>query len=332
MFKEILPNIFRITVPMPEHPLKTINSYVIVSTERNLIIDTGWNRFECAEALLDGLDEIGVNPSRTDLFLTHIHADHAGLIGLFKNKRAKIFCGRSDVDCMDNYINISNHKDWPTLRELAKPHGFSVEELETAIDAYPGNRYAPNCIDNIIPVDDNDLIVVGNHKLCCVATPGHTPGHMCLYEPTRKILFSGDHLLGQFSPTISQWNLSDHFLTNYLASLNKLTRYEVDKVLPGHWDVFTNCHARINETEAYHQCRSAEILELFGDEKTMTAYQVASCISWNKKHHEWVFFSISRKWGAIADTLSQLCYLRDQGILNMNVDHHHVTWNKKSRL
>lgn len=331
MFEEILPNIFRITIPLPEHPLKTMNSYVIIARERCLVIDTGWNRFECVEALLDGLEKIGVNLARTDLFLTHIHADHAGLIGLFQKNRAKIFCGRGDLEFMDYYINTSKHKDWQSLRILAKPHGFSAAEIDAAIDVLTGNRYAPDCSDNIIPVEDNDIILVGNYKLHCIATPGHTLGHMCLYEPESKILFSGDHLLGEFSPTISQWNLSDNNLANYLASLDKLAGYAVDKVLPGHWDIFTNCHARINETKAYHQRRNAEILELFDDEKAMTAYQVASSISWNKKYHEWVFFSISQKWGAIADTLSHLCYLRDQGVLNLNIDQHHVTWNKNNR-
>jgi len=331
MFEEILPTIFRITIPLPGHPLKTMNSYVILSRERSLVIDTGWNRYECVEALLDGLELIGVNLARTDLFLTHIHADHAGLIGLFQKNHAKIFCGRSDMEFMDYYINTSKPKDWQSLRKLAKPHGFSDTEIDAAIDTLTGNRYAPDYNDNIIPVEDNDIILVGNYKLRCIATPGHTLGHMCLYEPESKTLFSGDHLLGENSPTISQWNLSDSNLANYLASLDKVAAYAVDKVLPGHWDAFTNCRTRINETKAYHQCRNAEILELFDDEKTMTAYQIASCLSWNKKHHEWTFFPISRKWGAVADTLSQLCYLRDQGVLKMNINQHHVTWSKKNR-
>jgi glyoxylase-like metal-dependent hydrolase (beta-lactamase superfamily II) len=327
MVEEILPNIFRITVPLPEHPLRTTNSYVIVSKERNLIIDTGWNRLECAEALLDGLEAIGANLLRTDLFLTHIHADHAGLMGLFKNKRAKIFCGRADLEVMDNYINTSPPKDWPALRRLAAPHGFSPEEIAAAIDVHPGNRYAPDCFENLIPVDDQDIIVVGNYKLQCVATPGHTPGHMCLYAPENKLVFSGDHLLGQLSPTLSQWNLQSTLLASYLTSLEKIAEYDVDIVLPGHWDIFSNYRLRIKETKAYHPLRNAEILEFLGDGEARSAYQIAAGISWNNKLHEWVFFPITRKWGAVADTLSHLCYLRDQGMLKMNSNQQQVTWH-----
>lgn len=327
MITELLPNLFRITIDLPNHSLKTINSYVILSDERNLIIDTGWNRSECGTQLLDGLDKIGVDLSRTDLFLTHIHADHAGLIGLFKNKNIKIFCGRKDLEFMDNYINIHKPKDWHSLRILAQPHGFSDEEIETAIAAHPGNKYPPNYSGDFIPVEDQDIITVGNYKLCCIATPGHTLGHMCLYEPTNKFLFSGDHLLNKISPIISQWNLDDTNLAHYLASLDKLASYDVDMVLPGHWDIFTNFHVRINESKAYHQRRNAEIVALFDNEKTMTTYQVASHRKWSKTNLDWNSFPIFRKWTATADTLSQLCYLRDQGILNMNIHQHHVTWS-----
>lgn len=330
MFEELLPDIFRITVPLPDHPLKTVNSYVITSKERNLIIDTGWNRFDCAEALLDGLDAIGINLSRTDVFLTHIHADHAGLIDLFKNQHTKIFCGQADVKHMDHFINICTDKNWQTLRSLTAPHGFSPEEIEAGIDAHSGNRYKPSHTSNFSPIKDQDKIIVGNHTLYCIATPGHTLGHMCLYDPTRKILFSGDHLLGQLSPTLSQWSLDDKNLANYLASLNHFSDYTVDLVLPGHWDEFVNFRVRLKETLSYHQQRNAEILTLFSDGKIRNAYQVSSSISWNQKRDEWIFFPITQKWSAVADTIAHLCYLRDQGLLTMNTNQYEITWSISS--
>lgn len=326
MVEEILPNIFRIIVPLPNGAIKTLNSYVIISEDRNLIIDTGWNRPECAKVLLDGLGNIGVNLSRTDLFLTHIHADHAGLIDLFKSSGTSIYCGHHDLEFMDRYINISSEKDWRSLKALAQYHGFLTEEITMAIESHPGNRYAPDYVNNIIPVKDNSKIIIGNCNLHCVATPGHTLGHMCLYEPMSKILFSGDHLLGAFSPIISQWNLEDRCVTDYLESLDKLAGYDVRIVLPGHLDSFTNFQVRIEEAKVYQQIRNSEILELFKNEEIMTAYQVASRRSWGKGVREWSSIPVFRRWTAVADTLAQLCYLRDKGILHMQINQHHVTW------
>ncbi|MBM4321196.1 MAG: MBL fold metallo-hydrolase, partial [Deltaproteobacteria bacterium] len=54
MVQEILPNLFRVEIPLPGSPLKALNSYVILSEERCLIIDTGFDHEECRQAMLAG--------------------------------------------------------------------------------------------------------------------------------------------------------------------------------------------------------------------------------------------------------------------------------------
>ena len=329
MMEEILPNLFRITVPLPDHALKSVNSYVITAPERTLVIDTGWNRLECVEALLHGLDELGVDRSRTDLFLTHFHADHAGLAGLFAAKGSAIFCGQNELALMDHYINTSGDKNWPALRALAKPHGFPPAEMDAGIEAHAGNRYAPDRLGSLTPVKDGDILTVGDYQLRCLATPGHTPGHMSLYEPASKFLLSGDHLLGGFSPTISQWGIDEKGLASYLASLDRLAGFDISLVLPGHWSEFTDSRTRVRKTQAFHQARNAEITTLFADGKSLTTYQAASSLSWNGGRHAWVFFPFPRKWSATADTLAHLCYLRDHGSLEMTWDQGMVRWSRR---
>ena len=56
MIEEILANLYRIEIPLPQSPLKALNSYVIKNPERNLIIDTGWNQEECMNAMQTGLE------------------------------------------------------------------------------------------------------------------------------------------------------------------------------------------------------------------------------------------------------------------------------------
>ena len=59
------PDIYRIYVPLPDNPLKYLNCYVLVSDGETLIIDTGFNRPECKQALFDGLDELQVDFAHT---------------------------------------------------------------------------------------------------------------------------------------------------------------------------------------------------------------------------------------------------------------------------
>ena len=93
MVEEILPRLHRVVIPLADNPLREINSYVLTSNDRNLIIDTGMNRPECLEVLEAGLDEIGVDLERTDFIATHLHADHAGLVPTLRRSGSKAFMG-----------------------------------------------------------------------------------------------------------------------------------------------------------------------------------------------------------------------------------------------
>ena len=82
MPEEICQNIYRIEVPLPENPLKSLNSYVIKGKDRNLVVDTGFNQKICLEAMQTGLSTLGIDLSQTDFFITHFHADHFGLVAV----------------------------------------------------------------------------------------------------------------------------------------------------------------------------------------------------------------------------------------------------------
>ena len=47
---EIAPGIFLIKVPLPENPLKQLNSYLILDEDRPTLVDVGFNRIECEQA------------------------------------------------------------------------------------------------------------------------------------------------------------------------------------------------------------------------------------------------------------------------------------------
>ncbi len=91
MIEEIRPNFFRVKIPLHNSPLKYLNSYVVQSSERNLIVDTGLNSKECLEAMQTGLQELEIDLAKTDFFITHLHADHFGLVGKLVTDTSKIF-------------------------------------------------------------------------------------------------------------------------------------------------------------------------------------------------------------------------------------------------
>lgn len=61
MIDQIATDFYRIQIPLPGNPLRSINAYVIKAPDRNLIIDTGMNQQECMNAMLEGLRELDVH-------------------------------------------------------------------------------------------------------------------------------------------------------------------------------------------------------------------------------------------------------------------------------
>ena len=94
--------------------------------------------------------------------------------------------------------------------------------------------------------------------------PGISWGHMCLYEPRRKILVAGDHILGDISPNIQLWSDEWNPLKAYLSSLDKVSGFDIELVLPGHRGILRNAQERIRELKHHHQERLEEITPHFG--------------------------------------------------------------------
>ena len=102
-------------------------------------------------------------------------------------------------------------------------------------------------------VEEGDTFRYGGYCFRAIATPGHTRGHTCLYEPAKKVLVSGDHILFDITPNITCWTQEENPLKSYIASLDKIYGLQVDLVLPGHRRVLGNCRSRITELKGHHQ-------------------------------------------------------------------------------
>ena len=202
MIEEIRPNLFKIEVVLPASPLKSLNAYLIKGQDRHLLIDTGFNRQECLEDLTNGLTKIGVNLAETDFFLTHLHADHTGLVSVLADPTARVYC--SEPDAVSINMNMLPYK-WQEIENMMNKYGFSAEKIKVLAEINPAKNYAPVKKISFTYVSDGNTLVVGDYSLTCIFTPGHSPGHMCLYDREHKILFSGDHILGDITPNISKW-------------------------------------------------------------------------------------------------------------------------------
>ncbi|MBW2091011.1 MAG: MBL fold metallo-hydrolase [Deltaproteobacteria bacterium] len=306
--EEILPQLYRIVVPLPRSPLKEVNSWVFTSDNRNLIIDTGMNRKACSEALLAGLEELKLDLEKTDFIVTHLHADHLGLVSSLVKENGKVYMGKLDASQMES------GGGWHRMSDFARQGGFPEEELQAAIFNHPGYKYGPQQVLNFTYLHDGEVIQIGDYSLRCVETPGHSRGHICLYEPDKKVLFSGDHILIDITPNIQAWSHEDNTLGQYIKSLNKVNELDMDLVLPGHRRIIEDPRGRIKELKEHHRIRCNEILSILetGDKN---AYQVASKMTWDISYKTWEEFPVSQKWFATGEAIAHLVFLEGKGLI-----------------
>ena len=308
MIEEIAVGLYKLEIPLVNSPLKALNAYVVKGAERNLIIDTGWNHKESLNAMHGGLKTLGVDLRITDFFITHMHSDHLGLLPSLRTDTSCAYMNGPDADRFNSGVPVDAFIDFARL------NGFPEDELEASLLKHPGFRYRANQKMVFQIPKEGDVIRLGDFEFTCVETPGHSWGHMCLYEPRRKILISGDHILGDISPNIQLWSDEWNPLKAYLSNLEKVSGFDIELVLPGHRGILRNARERILDLRHHHEERLKEITSVL-EKGPRNAFEIGSQISWDIVYDSWDVFPISQKWFAVGEVLAHLRCLEEEGII-----------------
>jgi len=311
MIEQILPDIYRIEIPLPKSPLRSLNAYVIRGNERSLVVDTGWNHETCLHAMQFGLKELDIDLERTDFFITHLHADHIGLVGELMTPASRVYFGAFEASVAAADVEQKKERVDQMFRTYVL-HGFPEEELRRAVANHPGYRYVSPKAIHFTTLSDGDKIEIGDYSFTSIETPGHSPGHICLYEPKEKILLSGDHILFDITPNITRWPEMEDSLGEYLRSLEKVYALDVKRVLPGHRSLMSNHRERIDALREHHDRRLREALEAVSN-GGKTAWEVAPHLSWDIAVRSWEQFPTVQKWFALGETIAHLKHLEARG-------------------
>ncbi len=309
---EEAPQLYRIAVPLwPHHPLGHVNVYLVLSQDGPILIDCGPDTDEAYRTLLDALRALGIRLDDLHLIvLTHAHPDHCGLLPRLRQHGA--------VRCLahpyeqptsppaSSPLEVTFHEwlnqagvpeaDRDTFREIASR--FRQRSCTVAIDR---------------SLTGGETFVWPPFTFRVLWVPGHAPGLLCLYEPTRRLLIASDHILPDTSPHIGSLpGRTDKPLSAYLASLERVRRLPVERTLPGHGEPFGDARPRIDELIAHHRERLQEILTVLA-EGPQTAYQVATRLSWLGQRESWTQLDPFQRFLALTETLAHLEHLVDLG-------------------
>ena len=120
-------------------------------------------------------------------------------------------------------------------------------------------------------------------------------------------------------------------LGNFLNSLRAVRNLDVELVLPGHEQTFTNLRERVDQIIAHHAHRDAEIMSAF-DGEAKTAYEVSQVITWMPSLGGKKFEELSHwdKRMAVMETLAHLKVMKDNGKVATSSKDDTVYYNETS--
>jgi glyoxylase-like metal-dependent hydrolase (beta-lactamase superfamily II) len=246
--EKVLPGIWRLRLPLPWPGVPHGNVWAVAADGGIVLFDTGiggkggLRRFDIALAQAGfGLEDVRL------LVCTHSHTDHYGLA-------APIVAGAAcELWMHPAWEHIRLHADDPAASlerriEVARQSGVPPASLERYRQRHEDDD--DNGIDAIVE-PDRDLLPgvevetdLGTWQV--YETPGHAPSHVVLHQPERKLMISGDHLLGRTVLFFDHGHSPDP-VGEFLRSLDEVEPLDVDLVLPGHGRTFRDPEAKVAE-------------------------------------------------------------------------------------
>lgn len=316
MVHEVAANIYLIEVPMPDNPLRVLNSYLIRGGDHDLLIDTGFQLQVCRDALQEGLRELQADRIPRNILLTHLHSDHSGLAAEFAGD-GHIYMNTADIDYQRR---ICDGDIYPRMHEQYLREGYPPELVEEHEHHNPARQGAMKEVDSrFVPFEDGQLFCIGDYELTAIDAPGHTPGNTMFYAAKQKIMFTGDHVLFDITPNITAFIGIEDSLGKYLGSLQRSKAYQVDLALPGHRKS-GNYQERIIQIEEHHARRLKEAKSLVESDPGLTAYEITGLMKWKIHSKDWDSFPNNQKWFAVGECLAHLDYLRLRGQIERKQD------------
>lgn len=233
-------DVYRIEVPLQMRSPDRLNCYLVRAGDSILLVDTGMRGSE--DALFAGLSALDLHP--TDVLITHGHPDHWGLASRFTDT---VIAHRGVQRELDYARSPAEMAERFATSEIARAFGIDPSRF-AVFDRY---KELVAGIPSVREIEDGDVI----GEWTVLWTPGHSPGHVCLYRAEDGVLIAGDHLLPGFTPNIQPDPDRPDALADYLGSLARVAALDVSLVLPAHGEPFLQAAERAEELVVHHRQR-----------------------------------------------------------------------------
>jgi glyoxylase-like metal-dependent hydrolase (beta-lactamase superfamily II) len=310
--EQVAVGLWSVPVTIPDNPLRYTLCYLISTDNCVIAVDPGWDSGTGWRDLLRGMDAAGISADRvTGIVVTHVHPDHHGLSGRLREvSGAWIAMHVAEVETLPARIWQAGGRqagDRAWLARCGVPGDIAAEITFSDDQDGPFWRMP----EPGVLLNDGDDIGMPGRRLRVVWTPGHTPGHICLYDAGHDLLLTGDHLLPRITPNIGLAPGGQGSpLGSYLGSLRRVGGYDSAEALPAHEYRFRGIASRAAEIAAHHDARADEIRSVIAAAAGPTIWQIAQQLTWSRG---WAQITGFMRRAAVAETAAHIAYLEETG-------------------
>ncbi len=317
-----IDNVHQIKIDVP-FDVKFVCVYLYKIKEDFILFDAGLGIGNWPKIFFSSLKKLNISSKQIQYcFISHSHLDHIGLIGKLKRKNPHIKILMHDITHQnlkwENDPENSEKLEKETEKTIKKMGQYGITKKQRDIITqyflkWPRLKryYEPDVI-----LLDDDEIKIHDTKFRVIWTPGHSMGHICLFDTKKKYLFSGDHILSRITPHIGlfivnknikekyqQYNFNN-ILELYLKSLERIRNLNPKIIFPAHQEIIRDPLKRIRAIQAHHKQRLHEIKSLIKS-NPMSPYEIS-------KIHFGDLDEIN-SFLALSEVLAHLRFLQDKG-------------------
>ncbi|HWX45146.1 MAG TPA: MBL fold metallo-hydrolase [Solirubrobacteraceae bacterium] len=304
--ERVLPGVFRLRLPLPWPGVPHGNAWAVTAGDGVVLFDTGMHEEGSFAHLERALAMCGLRVEDVRLVVcTHAHSDHYG--------QAAPIVERAGCELW-MHPNHEHMTQWARDTDAAIARRIEVAR-QSGVPEEPLRRYASQRRDHdsgIAAVIEPDRALLPGVTISTDLglwtvheTPGHAPSHVCLFQPERRLLISGDHLLGRIS-LFFDYGYSPDPVGEFVNSLDVVERLGARLCLPGHGRTFADVHAHIEGNRKLVAERTERVLGAIAAEPR-TAFEVVPEI-----YDDIPFIPETAAW-LLTETLSFLTHLEITG-------------------
>jgi glyoxylase-like metal-dependent hydrolase (beta-lactamase superfamily II) len=275
--ERVLPGLWRLRLPLPFPGVPHCNAWAIAAGPGVVLVDTGMHEPGSMAHLERALEQVNLRVEHVRLVvITHAHVDHWGQAAPIRDRAG------CEVWMHPRHEHATQPAHDPSLAlarrlEIGRQSGIPEAMLERFAERV---RSMPSGIAE--PIEPDRELVRGVSIETDLGawdvfeTPGHAPSHVCLYQAERRLLISGDHVLGRPS-LYYEYGWTPDPVGEFLSSLDVVERLHARLGLSGHGKPFFDVPGHITATRGMVTERLRALIQAL-DGRALTAAQAAPLV------------------------------------------------------